>query len=197
MDECKTLQVDGSIHQHVEGKQKFQWHKINFEPRYQRVIKTKSSGYINTIRPMMLRRRKTSDQPYAVVVRPNLKYWVVQTSSFYWTKHIWGRRCTEQQKFQNQQLGRTKNVYFIWRVKKGEKKANDSLKYIQTNDFMSCQWWPWNAGSLLKRFGLTGGNIALCPISRIGCLKPLPFFRFSSGALNSLQAAMALSLEDL
>lgn len=55
MDECKTLQVDGSIHQHVEGKQKFQLHKINFEPRYQEVIKTKSSGYINTSRPMMLK----------------------------------------------------------------------------------------------------------------------------------------------
>lgn len=62
-----------SIHQHVEGKQKLQWHEINFEPRYQGVIETKSSSYINTSRPMMLRRREASDQPYAVVVSHNLK----------------------------------------------------------------------------------------------------------------------------
>lgn len=46
------------------------------------------------------------------------------------------------------------------------------------------------------------GRGSAVSISRMGCparprLKLLPFFRFGSGALNSLQATMALSLEDL
>lgn len=99
--------------------------------------------------------RDAMDQPSAVVVRPNLKHWAVQTSRLYWaqTKHVM-RRVQNSKRSATRGLEERRIFVLPGRVKNGGRKANDSSLR-----------WIWEADSIYFQ------PIALkhrCPASVVG-----------------------------